>query len=156
MMRILALPLSSLFLVGCHATRSPGLDRSYVAPRSATDSGARPFSDGVLIGNTLYISGQIGVDQQLRVPDTAEGEATAVLNAIRSVLERAGMTMDDLAYVQVFCSDVSHYAAFNRIYRTYFRQEFPARAFIGSGPLLFGARFEVQGIAVRRSGPVSP
>jgi len=52
--------------------------------------------------------------------------------------------------VQVFCSDVSHYDAFNRVYRTYFKKEFPARAFLGSGTLLFGARFEVQGIAVRR------
>jgi enamine deaminase RidA (YjgF/YER057c/UK114 family) len=45
---------------------------------------------------------------------------------------------------------VAHYDAFNKIYRTYFTQEFPARAFIGSGRLLFGARFEVQAIAVRR------
>jgi enamine deaminase RidA (YjgF/YER057c/UK114 family) len=58
--------------------------------------------------------------------------------------------MDDLVSVQVFCSDVGHYDAFNRVYRTFFSGEFPARAFLGSGTLLFGARFEVQGIAVRR------
>ena len=52
--------------------------------------------------------------------------------------------------VQVFCSDVAHYAAFNEVYRTFFTKEFPARAFVGSGTLLFGARFEVQGIAVKR------
>jgi enamine deaminase RidA (YjgF/YER057c/UK114 family) len=52
--------------------------------------------------------------------------------------------------VQVFASDTSDFDAFNRVYRTYFRSEFPARAFIGAGPLLFGARFEVQGIAVKR------
>lgn len=60
------------------------------------------------------------------------------------------MAMDDLVYLQVFCSNVAHYDAFNSVYRTYFKKEFPARAFIGSGPLLFGARFEVQGIAVKR------
>ena len=60
------------------------------------------------------------------------------------------MWVDDLVSVQVFCSDVSHYDSFNRVYRTYFTKEFPARAFLGSGPLLFGARFEVQGIAVKR------
>jgi 2-iminobutanoate/2-iminopropanoate deaminase len=57
--------------------------------------------------------------------------------------------MDDLVSVQIFCSDVKHYAAFNQVYRTYFNREYPARAFIGSGGLLFGARFEVQGIAVK-------
>jgi enamine deaminase RidA (YjgF/YER057c/UK114 family) len=60
------------------------------------------------------------------------------------------MTMDDLVSVQVFCSDVAHYAAFNAVYRTYFTREFPARAFLGAGTLLFEARFEVQGIAVRQ------
>ena len=60
------------------------------------------------------------------------------------------MTMDDLVSVQIFCSDVRHYDAFNGVYRTYFKKEFPARAFIGAGTLLFGARFEVQGIAVKR------
>jgi enamine deaminase RidA (YjgF/YER057c/UK114 family) len=60
------------------------------------------------------------------------------------------MTMDDLVSVQVFCSDVSHYDAFNKVYRTFFKKELPARAFLGSGRLLFGARFEVQGVAVRR------
>jgi enamine deaminase RidA (YjgF/YER057c/UK114 family) len=52
--------------------------------------------------------------------------------------------------VQVFCSDVTHYDAFNKVYRTMFKRELPARAFIGAGKLLFNARFEVQGIAVKR------
>ena len=60
------------------------------------------------------------------------------------------MTMDDLVWVQVFCSDVAHYETFNRVYRTYFTKEYPARAFIGSGKLLFDARFELQGVAVKR------
>jgi enamine deaminase RidA (YjgF/YER057c/UK114 family) len=58
--------------------------------------------------------------------------------------------MDDLVFVQVFCSEVAHFEAFNEVSRTYFRREFPARAFIGSGKLLFDARFEMQGIAVKR------
>ena len=52
--------------------------------------------------------------------------------------------------VQIFCPDVANYDAFNKVYRTYFTQEYPARAFIGSGPLLQGAKFEIQGIAVKR------
>ncbi len=124
--------------------------RSYVAPRTAADTMLPPFSGAVQVGNTLYLSGNIGIDANRKVPDTAEGEATAVLNSIQATLEKAGMTMDDLVYVQVFCSDVAYYDAFNGVYRGYFKKEFPARAFIGSGHLLFGARFEVQGIAVKR------
>jgi enamine deaminase RidA (YjgF/YER057c/UK114 family) len=51
--------------------------------------------------------------------------------------------------VQIFCSDVTLFETFNVVYRTYFKGEFPARAFLGSGKLLFDARFEVQGIAAR-------
>jgi 2-iminobutanoate/2-iminopropanoate deaminase len=115
-----------------------------------SDTAALPFSAGVLVGNTLYLSGKIGLTPDRRVPATPEEEARIVLDDVRSTLQKAGMTMDDLVSVQVFCSDLSHYNAFNRVYRGYFAKEFPARAFIGSGPLLFNARFEVQAIAVKR------
>ena len=58
--------------------------------------------------------------------------------------------MDDLTFVQVYSSDVADYDAFNEVYRTFFTQEYPARAYLGSGTLLFGARFEVLGFATRR------
>lgn len=124
--------------------------RSYVNPRMASDTTAMPFSGAVWVGNTLYLSGMLGRRPDRTIPDTAEEEARLVLNNVRALLEQAGLTMDDLVSVQVFCSDVSHFDAFNRVYRTYFTREFPARAFVGSGTLLFGARFEVQGIAARR------
>ena len=124
--------------------------RRYTNPRSAADSTALPFSGAVLVGNTLYLSGTIGLDENQQVPSTPEAEARLVLNSMQGTLEAAGMTMDDLVSVQVFCSDVAHYAAFNAVYRTYFTKEFPARAFVGAGTLLFDARFEVQGIAVKR------
>ena len=124
--------------------------RRYITARSAADSTALPFSGAVLVGNTLYLSGTIGLDENQQVPSTPEAEARLVLNSMQGTLEAAGMTMDDLVSVQVFCSDVAHYAAFNAVYRTYFTTEFPARAFIGAGTLLFDARFEVQGIAVKR------
>ncbi len=124
--------------------------RTYVSPRTPADAALPPYSGAVRVGDTLYLSGAIGIDANQKVPDTAEGEARAVLDAVKATLAGAGMTMDDLVSVQIFCSDVSHYAAFNSVYRTYFTREFPARAFIGSGKLLFDARFEVQAIAVKR------
>lgn len=110
-----------------------------------------PFSDGVMVGNTLYLSGRIGVDDSgRRVPDDVETEARNVMNSIQAVLHKADMQMDDLVYVQVFCPDVSLWQQFNDVYCSYFkRKTLPARAFVGSGRLLFNAHFEVQAIAVR-------
>jgi reactive intermediate/imine deaminase len=110
-----------------------------------------PFSDAVLVGDTLYLAGRIGFLPGTRqVPATAEEEAKLVLDQYKTVLAEAGMTMDDLVSVQVFCSDVKLFDTWNKVYPTYFGKDLPARAFIGSGSLLFGARFEMQGVAVRR------
>ena len=124
-------------------------DRSYINPRHAGDTDVPPFSGAVQTGDTLYISGMIGLVNG-QVPDSAAEEARVLLDSIQATLEEAGMTMDDLVFVQLFSSDVADYDAFNSVYRTYFTQEYPARAFIGVGTLLFNARFEMQSIAVRR------
>jgi reactive intermediate/imine deaminase len=112
-----------------------------------------PFSDGVQVGHTLYLSGRIGLDETgKRVPDDIETEARNVMEDVQAVLQKAGMQMDDLVYVQVFCPEVSLWERFNAIYCSYFtHQPLPARAFVGSGKLLFNAHFEVQGIAVKQS-----
>lgn len=110
-----------------------------------------PYSDAVLVGNTLYLAGRIGIDPQTgKAPEEVEKEIRFLLDGIKATLAAAELTMDDLVSVQVFCPDLSLYDKFNEIYRTYFTKDFPARAFIGSGPLLRGGRFEMQGIAVRR------
>ena len=110
-----------------------------------------PFSDAVWHGDTLYLSGHIGLDPRTgQPPSAAEDEARLVLDGVKHTLEAAGLTMDDLLSLQIFCSDVTLFEAFNTVYRTYFKGEFPARAFLGSGNLLFDARFEVQGVAGRR------
>ena len=125
--------------------------RTYFNGRSPADGDdVAPFSGAVQVGNTLYIAGNLGLDPGQQVPATAEAEARNVLNNIRGTLEAADMTMNDLVMVQVYSSDVADYGAFNSVYRTYFTTEFPARAFIGAGTLLFGARFEVLGLAVKR------
>lgn len=112
------------------------------------DRTANLFSDAVMVGDTLYLSGRLGLVGG-QPPATATEEARIVLDSIQSVLAEAGMTMDDLVQVQVFCSDVSFYGEFNEVYQTYFGDRPPVRAFVGSGDLLFGARFEVMGIAAR-------
>ncbi len=110
-----------------------------------------PFSDAVLAGNTLYLAGRIGVDPKTgQPPAELEQEVRLVLDGMKETLAAAGMTMDDLVSVQVFCPDLSLFDRFNAVYRTYLTKDFPARAFIGSGPLLRGGHFEVMGIAVKK------
>ena len=110
-----------------------------------------PFSEGVLVGDTLYVAGHIGFDPKTgKVPASVEDEARYVMEAIKKTVEDGGMTMDDLVMVQVSCPDLSLYDTFNKVYRTYFHAPYPARAFLGSGKLLRDAHFEVLGIAVKR------
>lgn len=110
-----------------------------------------PFADAVLIDNkTLYISGRIGLIPGTRqVPEDIDAEATNLMQDLQGVLAAAGMTLEDLVTLTIYCPDVSLWEPFNAIYRTFFTGPLPPRAFIGSGPLLFGARFELQGIAVK-------
>jgi len=110
-----------------------------------------PFSDAVLVGDTLYLAGRIGVDPETgKPPAELDKEIHFLLDGMKATLKEANMTMDDLVSVQVFCPDLTLYEKFNEIYHTYFIKDFPARAFIGSGPLLRGGRFEAEAIAVRR------
>ena len=127
-------------------------DRKHIVMKRATPAADKaPFSEAVLVVDTLFVGGHIGLDPNTGKPgDTPEAEARLVMEAVKRTIEAGGMTMDDLVSVQVYCSDVSFYDAFNGIYRTYFHGQFPARAFLGSGKLLFGARFEVLGVAVKK------
>lgn len=110
-----------------------------------------PFSDGMLVGNTLYLSGRIGIDPATGLaPADVTEELRLLFEGFKAVLAQAGMAMDDLVWVQVFSPDLSLWEPFNREYLKYFSKELPARAFIGSGPLLLGGRFEMMGIAVKR------
>jgi 2-iminobutanoate/2-iminopropanoate deaminase len=110
-----------------------------------------PFSNAVVVNDTIYLAGHSWVDVNLdKRPLKTADEARAVLEAIKTTLAKNDATMEDLVSVQVFCTDLSTYDAFNSVYRTYFAGKFPARAFIGVDKLLFNARFEVQGIAIKR------
>src|SRR5215475_5755525 len=123
-------------------------DRKYINVRTG-DAKSLPFSDAVLAGNTLYIAGHIGLDPKTgQAPADAEQEAKLVMDGIKTTVEGAGLTMDDLVSVQIFCTDLKLYDMFNKVYRTYFHGDFPTRAFVGTDKLLRGGHFEVLGIAI--------
>ena len=141
---VLVILASTAWLTSAAAEASKILFKSEVA---GTDL---PFSDAALVGDTLYISGRGGLIPGTRaVPEDPKEEARLLMEDFKSILERAEMTMDDLVYITIYCPDLTLYQDFNDVYREYFGEGYPPRAFIGSGPLLFGMRFEMQGIAVK-------
>ena len=149
-MKKILIVLGLLVIVGgfASAQAAPTQTRRYInLPKPVV----APFSDAVLVGNTLYIAGRIGVDPKTgKPPETIEQEVHIALDGMKAVLSEANMTMDDLVSVQVFCPDLSLYDKFNEVYKSYFSKDYPARAFVGSGPLLRGGHFEINGIAIKR------
>jgi len=108
------------------------------------------FSNAILVGNTLYISGNIGFDPATHKPPVKiEDEITNLMSSYKTLLAQAGFTMDDLVYVQISCTDLSNYDKFNTIYKSYFTKDLPAREFIGVASILGGGHFEMQAIAVK-------
>lgn len=139
--------LAVTFSIGVSAGQGDWVRRLNLPDR--TDD--RPYSHIVVAGETIYIAGSIGIDPETgKVPEDPLVEARFMLEAMQRKLALADATMDDLVSVQVFCADISLYAEFNKLYATYFEKGAPVRAFVGAGPLLFGARFEINGTAVKR------
>ena len=149
-MRLHKIFVAVLFLVVCIAAGAS--DRKYITKPRSGDRAALPFSEGVLVGNTLYIAGHIGLDAKTNMPPASpEEEARLVMDDIKQTVEAAGLSMDDVVSLQVFCTDLKLYDTFNNVYKTYFHGDYPARAFLGAASLLRGGRYEVLGIAVKRS-----
>lgn len=94
-----------------------------------------PYSPGVRAGNTIYVSGvlPLAADGTLVGAGDAAAQTRAVLEAIKSIVEAGGGGMADIAYCNIFLSDMAHYAAMNGIYREYFPTEPPARWCIQCG-----------------------
>lgn len=148
-MKLQLVMLGMVFLSLCMASNAAD-NKHIVKPRPA-DAKGLPFSDAVLAGNTLYIAGHIGLDKTGQPPADATEEAHLVMDGIKQTVELSGFTMNDVVWIQIFCSDLKYYDTFNGVYKTYFQGDFPARAFLGTDKLLRGAKYEVMGIAVRQS-----
>lgn len=145
---IVAAALLAAFAAGAALGKKGRIDRLNLAGRS--DS--RPFSHAVLADDFIFVAGTLGLDPETRrPPEDPMAEARLALDGIRAKLALAGATMDDLVAVQIFCPDTALYEGFNEVYAGYFTKGvYPSRSFIGSGPLLFGSRFEINGIALKR------
>jgi 2-iminobutanoate/2-iminopropanoate deaminase len=150
--------LPAMILIGMLTGQSEAAapDRAYVVPDGYDPASSPPFSNGLGVGATFYVSGHLGIDPATGHPGAdPELEARLVLDAVKGTLEKGGLHMDDLVSVTIYCTDIALYDKFNAVYRTYFQGHFPTRAFIGVNQLVRGAHFEVAGIAVKPTPPKS-
>ena len=117
-----------------------------------------PFSEAVRVGDTLYLSGQIGIRPGTLelVPGGIQAEARQALENIRIALEAHGYTTHDVVKCTVMLADIAEWAAFNEVYRTFFSAPYPARSALGTSGLALGARVEVECLAARpNAGPAA-
>ena len=147
MKNALAIAAISLCALAAHAADS---GRTFIAPPGADPKTAPPFSNGVMTGGTLYVAGHLGLDPATgKAAADPETEARMMMDAVKATLERGGLSMADLVSVTVYCTDLDLYDKFNAVYRSYFHDNYPARAFIGVAKLVRGAHFELAGVAVK-------
>ena len=109
-----------------------------------------PYSQAIRKGNTLYLSGQLGLvpaTGELISPDVAEQTTQALAN-MKAVLAQAGATVDDVCKVTVFLTDMADFATVNDVYARTFTADPPARSCVAVAALPKGGRVEVEAIAV--------
>lgn len=109
-----------------------------------------PFSEAVKVGDTLYLSGQVGVIPGTLTlkPGGIQAETRQTMDNIRQTLEAHGYAMKDLVKCTVMLADIAEWEKFNEVYITYFTGVYPARSAFGSSGLALDARVEVECIAV--------
>jgi len=110
-----------------------------------------PYSQAIVVGNTIYLSGQIAIDPETNtmVEGGIEDQTRRVLENIKAVLEEAGFTLRDVVKVTVFLKDIKMFEGFNKIYGEYFGEAPPARTTVEVSNLPKGALLEIDAIAVK-------
>jgi reactive intermediate/imine deaminase len=109
-----------------------------------------PFSDGMLVGKTLYVAGQEGDDSAGRlIPGGITTETKVALANVEKILNAAGFGMKDIVSVTVFLADINDFAAMNKIYREVMPDPKPVRSTIQAAALVNNARIEIAVIAAK-------
>jgi reactive intermediate/imine deaminase len=107
------------------------------------------YSQAVRAGETLYLSGQIGLDPETgRLVDGIENQIRQVFENLKAVAEAAGGSLADAVKLTVYLTDLAHFARVNEIMSAYFEQPYPARAAVGVVALPRGALIEADAILV--------
>jgi len=121
---------------------------------NAAPAAIGPYSQAVRAGNTVYLSGQIPLDPA--TGEVIEGEFTAltqrVFDNLAAVVEAAGGTMDDIVKLNVFLTDLSHFATVNELMAERFTEPYPARAAVQVAALPKGVPVEMDAVMVLGEG----
>lgn len=105
------------------------------------------YSQAVKVDNTVYLSGQIGLDPaSMQLVDGIEAQIHQVFKNLSAVCEAAGGSLADIVKLNVFLTDLAHFAKVNEIMGQYFQQPYPARAAVGVAQLPRGALVEADGV----------
>ncbi|XP_052684193.1 2-iminobutanoate/2-iminopropanoate deaminase-like [Crassostrea angulata] len=109
-----------------------------------------PYSQAVLVENTLYVSGQIGMSPKDGniVQGGVVPEAEQALKNMQAILEEAGTTMDNVVKATVLLDDINNFGAVNEVYAKFFQKSFPARAAYQVAALPKGAKVEIEAVAI--------
>jgi 2-iminobutanoate/2-iminopropanoate deaminase len=109
-----------------------------------------PFSDGVVVGNTLYISGQEGSDESGKLKAGGIGpETQAALANIGRIIKAAGFDLKDVVSVTVYLADIHEFGAMNDVYKQFMPDPKPTRATVQVANLVNNARIEISAVAVK-------
>jgi reactive intermediate/imine deaminase len=107
------------------------------------------YSQAVRCGDTIYLSGQIGLDPAtMRLVEGIDAQVKRVFDNLKAVAEAAGGSLDDAAKLTIYLTDLAHFARVNEVMAAYFREPYPARAAIGVASLPRGALVEADAILV--------
>lgn len=149
--RLLVSAVVSLALIGTASLASAQV--SFFNDGAGVDQNL-PFSESVRVNELLFISGQVGTDESGALVDGGiEPESRQVMDNIKQIIHRRGLTMDDVVKCTVFLADVSQWGDFNQVYTTYFSKPYPARSALGANGLALGAALEVECIAAYSKRP---
>ena len=107
------------------------------------------YTQGVLVGDTVYLSGQIGLDPiTMQMVEGIEAQVHRVFQNLRAVASAADSSFNDLVKLNVYLTSLDHFAKVNEIMTVYFRTPYPARAAVGVAELPYGALVEMDGVLV--------
>ncbi|TDI69730.1 MAG: RidA family protein [Bacteroidetes bacterium] len=126
------------------------VERSRIRTKGAP-AAIGPYSQAIMVGDTLYCSGQIAIDPATghMISDGLEAEAEQVLNNLRALLHAADLEMEHVVQCRVYLTDMNDYGQVNEIYAQYFGEDAPAREAVQVAALPRGARVEISCTAVR-------
>jgi len=122
-------------------------ERRVINPKNFKPHG-RPYSSSILVGDTVYVSGQGSRDADGNLPDTFEAQVRQCLQNIRDILQGGNMDFENTVWMTVYLTDLSHYEVMNKIYWETIGKNPPARTVLGIADLPAGNKVEINCIAV--------